>query len=128
MGERPAFMASLNWRCFSGTETLAGQQAKLQGPGCPPMDSTAVSGSPRDRCWPALPTGGLGHIPTDNKAGHRVLPCGQHQSLGLLESTVSNGTLEGPGGKLLPEPPLEARNRLKRERCHLSLKVVGCLP
>lgn len=31
-------------------------------------------------------------------------------------------------GELLSKPPWEARDRLKREMCCLSLKGVGCLP
>lgn len=57
------------------------------------------------------------HIPTDNKAGYRVLSC-------HMASTSPQDSREG---ELLSQPPSEVRNRLKRERRCLSLEGVGCL-
>lgn len=103
MGEKPAacppaFMVSLS--CSGGTETLAGHRPDHRG--LPALLWVA------QWFWGVLGTGAGQHCtlglcvtsPQTTKLGRdTVLPCGQHQSPGLPESTLFLCDTVGPGGR-----------------------------
>lgn len=116
----PAFMTPLSWHRSVGTETLAGLLWVVTQWFWGVLGTGAGQHCPLGLCVPSPQT-------TKLDTEHRLATYPASVSR-TPESTVPSGHWRDLQGALLPEPPLEARNRLRRESCHLSLKGVGCLP